>query len=158
MDNATYILFIMWKSIYGLDTWYHFRLKDSCGCRGEKLSIFLFRYYTGCYVEEKNVFGGGIKMLLVQKLKPEELDTLWKTERSRALKGICTRGDRYISRNIVGHQYRGFFGISLYICCISTTAAVRFLDGVVLMACSMAALSLTLYCKQTDDWPETYPF
>ena len=60
------------------------------------------------------------------------------------------RGDRYISRNIVGHQYRGFFGISLYICCISTTSAVRFLDGVELIACSMAALSLTLYCKQTD--------
>ena len=59
-------------------------------------------------------------------------------------------GDRYISRNIVGHQYRGFFGISLYICCISTTSAVRFLDGIVLMACSMAALSLTLYCKQTN--------
>ena len=57
-----------------------------------------------------------------------------------------TRGGRYISRNIVGHQYRGFFGISLYIYCISTTSAVRFLDGVVLVACSMAALSLTLYC------------
>ena len=55
-----------------------------------------------------------------------------------------------MSRNIVGHQYRGFFGISLYICCISTTSAVRFLDGIVLIACSMAALSLTLYCKQTD--------
>ena len=27
---------------------------------------------------------------------------------------------------------------------------MRFLDGVVLVACSMAALSLTLYCKQTD--------
>ena len=55
-----------------------------------------------------------------------------------------------MSRNIVGHQYRGFFGISLYIYCISTTSAVRFLDGVVLVACSMAALSLTLYCKQSD--------
>ena len=63
---------------------------------------------------------------------------------------VNTRGDRYMSRNIVGHQYRGFFGISLYICCISTTSVVRFLDGVVLVACSMAALSLTLYCKQTD--------
>ena len=66
------------------------------------------------------------------------------------LGGASDRGDRYISRNIVGHQYRGFFGISLYICCISTTSAVRFLDGVELMACSMAALSLTLYCKQTN--------
>ena len=65
-------------------------------------------------------------------------------------KGVRIRVDRYISRNIVGHQYRGFFGISLYICCISTTSAVRFLDGVELMACSMAALSLTLYCKQTN--------
>ena len=27
---------------------------------------------------------------------------------------------------------------------------MRFLDGIVLIACSMAALSLTLYCKQTD--------
>ena len=61
-----------------------------------------------------------------------------------------SRGGRYMSRNIVGHQYRGFFGISLYIYFISTTSAGRFLDGVVLMACSMAALSLTLYCKQTD--------
>ena len=60
------------------------------------------------------------------------------------------RGGRYVSRNIVGHQYRGFFGISLYICCILTTSAGRFLDGIVLIACSMAALSLTLYCKQTD--------
>ena len=61
---------------------------------------------------------------------------------------LHTRGGRYMSRNIVGHQYRGFFGISLYIYCISTTSAVRFLDGVVLVACSMAGLLLTLYCKQ----------
>ena len=27
---------------------------------------------------------------------------------------------------------------------------MRFLDSIVLEACSMAALSLTLYCKQTD--------
>ena len=32
----------------------------------------------------------------------------------------------------------------------SHMCAVRFLDGVELMACSMAALSLTLYCKQTN--------
>ena len=31
MDNAAYIIFIMWDSISGLDTWYHFRFNISCG-------------------------------------------------------------------------------------------------------------------------------
>ena len=31
MDNATYIMFIMWNSISGLDAWYHFRFNISCG-------------------------------------------------------------------------------------------------------------------------------
>ena len=31
MDNAVYIMFIMWHSISGLDTWYHFRFNISCG-------------------------------------------------------------------------------------------------------------------------------
>ena len=31
MGNAAYIIFIMWNSIFGLDTWYHFRLNISCG-------------------------------------------------------------------------------------------------------------------------------
>ena len=31
MDNATYIIFIMWNSISGLDVWYHFRFDISCG-------------------------------------------------------------------------------------------------------------------------------
>ena len=60
------------------------------------------------------------------------------------IEDTLVRGVRYLSRNIVGHQYRGFFGISLYTCCISTTSAVRFLDGIVLVVCSMAVLSLTL--------------
>ena len=31
MDNAVYIIFIMWNSIYGLERWYHFRFNISCG-------------------------------------------------------------------------------------------------------------------------------
>ena len=31
MDNTAYIIFIMWNSISGLDTCYHFRLNISCG-------------------------------------------------------------------------------------------------------------------------------
>ena len=31
MCNATYVIIIMWKSISGLDTCYHFRLNISCG-------------------------------------------------------------------------------------------------------------------------------
>ena len=31
MDNAAYIIFIMWNSISGLEPWYHFRLNISCG-------------------------------------------------------------------------------------------------------------------------------
>ena len=31
MDNAAYIIFIMWNSISGLDTWYYFRFNISCG-------------------------------------------------------------------------------------------------------------------------------
>ena len=31
MSNAAYIIFIMWNSISGLDTWYHFRFNISCG-------------------------------------------------------------------------------------------------------------------------------
>ena len=31
MGNAAYIIFIMWNSISGLDTWYHFRFNISCG-------------------------------------------------------------------------------------------------------------------------------
>ena len=31
MCNAAYIIFIMWNSISGLDTWYHFRFNISCG-------------------------------------------------------------------------------------------------------------------------------
>ena len=31
MGNAAYIIFIMWNSISGLDTCYHFRLNFSCG-------------------------------------------------------------------------------------------------------------------------------
>ena len=31
MDNAAYIIFIMWNSISGLDAWYHFRFNISCG-------------------------------------------------------------------------------------------------------------------------------
>ena len=30
MGNASYIIFIMWNSISGLDTWYHFRFNISC--------------------------------------------------------------------------------------------------------------------------------
>ena len=30
MDNAAYIMFIMWNSISGLDAWYHFRFNISC--------------------------------------------------------------------------------------------------------------------------------
>ena len=30
MDNAAYIIFIMWNSISGLEPWYHFRLNISC--------------------------------------------------------------------------------------------------------------------------------
>jgi len=31
MDNATYIIFIMWNSISGLDAWYHFQFNISYG-------------------------------------------------------------------------------------------------------------------------------
>ena len=31
MDNAAYIIFIMWNSISGLDAWYHFWFNISCG-------------------------------------------------------------------------------------------------------------------------------
>ena len=31
MGHAKYIIFIMWNSISGLDAWYHFRFKISCG-------------------------------------------------------------------------------------------------------------------------------
>ena len=31
MDNAAYIMFIMWNSISGSDAWYHFRFIISCG-------------------------------------------------------------------------------------------------------------------------------
>ena len=31
MDNAAYIIFIMWNSISGLDAWYYFRFNISCG-------------------------------------------------------------------------------------------------------------------------------
>ena len=31
MGNAAYIIFIMWNSISGLDTWYHFWLNINCG-------------------------------------------------------------------------------------------------------------------------------
>ena len=31
IDNAAYIMFIMWNSISGLDTWYHFQFNISCG-------------------------------------------------------------------------------------------------------------------------------
>ena len=31
MDNATFIKFIMWNSIYGLDAWYHFRFNIRSG-------------------------------------------------------------------------------------------------------------------------------
>ena len=31
MDNAAYIIFIMWNSISGLEPWYHFRFNISCG-------------------------------------------------------------------------------------------------------------------------------
>ena len=31
MDNAAYIIFIMWNSISGLEPWYHFRYNISCG-------------------------------------------------------------------------------------------------------------------------------
>ena len=31
MCNATYVVFIMWNSISGLDAWYHFRLNISSG-------------------------------------------------------------------------------------------------------------------------------
>ena len=29
--NAAYVIFIMWNSISGLDAWYHFLFKISCG-------------------------------------------------------------------------------------------------------------------------------
>ena len=31
MDNAAYIIFIMWNSISGLEPWYHFWFNISCG-------------------------------------------------------------------------------------------------------------------------------
>ena len=31
MCNAVYVIFIMWNSVSGLDTCYHFRLNISCG-------------------------------------------------------------------------------------------------------------------------------
>ena len=31
MDNAAYIIFIMWNSISGLESWNHFRFNISCG-------------------------------------------------------------------------------------------------------------------------------
>ena len=31
MSNATYVIFIMWNSISGLGTWYHFRFNISSG-------------------------------------------------------------------------------------------------------------------------------
>ena len=31
MGNATFIIFIMWNSISGLEAWYHFQFNISCG-------------------------------------------------------------------------------------------------------------------------------
>ena len=31
MDNAAYIISIMWNSISGLEAWYHFQFNISCG-------------------------------------------------------------------------------------------------------------------------------
>ena len=31
MDNAAYVMFIMWNSISGLEPWYHFWFNISCG-------------------------------------------------------------------------------------------------------------------------------
>ena len=35
MGNAAYIIAIMWNSISGLDTWYHFQFNISCGVAGK---------------------------------------------------------------------------------------------------------------------------
>ena len=49
MGNATYIIFIMWSTISGLDTWYHFRLNVGCGVavnvrsQQEKFQVILLR-------------------------------------------------------------------------------------------------------------------
>ena len=59
MDNATYVIFIMWNSISGLDTYYHFRLNISCGvavtvrCHQKKISGNFLREGEG-----GNVFEG----------------------------------------------------------------------------------------------------
>ena len=42
MDNAAYILSIMWNSIYGLDAWYHFRFNISCGVAVMKKNSGIF--------------------------------------------------------------------------------------------------------------------
>ena len=45
MCHAAYVIFIMWNSISGLDTWYHFRFNISCGvavkvrCHQEKFQV-----------------------------------------------------------------------------------------------------------------------
>ena len=55
MDNAAYIIFIMWNSISGLDAWYHFRFNISCGVavtvrsHKKKSGSFLRGGEGGCY-------------------------------------------------------------------------------------------------------------
>ena len=53
MGNAVYIMFIMWNSISGLDTWYHFRFNISCGVavkvrsHQEKFQVIFLRVGDG---------------------------------------------------------------------------------------------------------------
>ena len=53
MGNATYIIFIMWSTISGLDTWYRFRLNVGCGVavnvrsQQEKFQVILLREGEG---------------------------------------------------------------------------------------------------------------
>ena len=59
MDNAAYIMFIMWNSISGLDAKYHFRFNISCG-----MAVMGRSHQKKCQVifkrREKNWKGGPI--------------------------------------------------------------------------------------------------
>ena len=62
MGNATSIIFIMWNSISGLDTWYHFQFNIGCGLavkvrsHQEKFQVMFLRGGEG---DRKFFLGGG---------------------------------------------------------------------------------------------------
>ena len=87
MDNATYIIFIMWNSISGLEPWYHVQFNIRCGVA---VTVRSHQTNSGNFWAERTHRGGRTHNITNERTHTKGGDAPTVLPNERTHRGGCT--------------------------------------------------------------------